>query len=275
MALADILEKVALRRDSLWRQNPGLKHQVEELLVDQKENLPILLERAKANLTAKGCRVLVASTPEEALKHILSLAGQSPVVQAYSPILQGLGLPGKLRQAGVRVTETHFGALAVDLLNQLPAHPDFPAGDLTEEEILKSLASYAGTSGVMGKREILKAVRQQLRPEIEAAPLGISGVSAVIAEHGSLVLGEDQGHMRAVSNLPPVHLTVVSPRQIVPSLDDAVRYLRYQAIESYGRNVQTYLSVISGPSRTADIEFKMVNGVHGPGELYVLFLLYA
>lgn len=273
MALATILEKVAVKRDNLWRQNPGLKQQVEELLAAQKENLPALLERAKASLTGKGCRVLVANTPGEALKHILSLAGKNPVVQAYSPLLQELGLPRRLREVGVSVTETHLGALAVDLLNKVPTHRDFPAGDLTESEILKALATYAGIVEETGKGEILKAVRRRLRPEIETAPLGISGVSAVIADHGSLVLGEDQGHLRAVSNLPPVHLAIVSPSQIVPSLDDAIRFLRYQAIESYGRDVQTYLSIISGPSRTADIEFKMVNGVHGPGELFVLFLL--
>lgn len=272
MALADILQKVALRRDDLWQRNPELKHQVEELLVAQQENLPMLIERAKTNLIAKGCHAQIANTPDEAINHILSITGQSPVVQAYSPLLKELGLTGKLREAGVHVTETHFGALAVDLLNKETAHPDFPAGNFSEEEILASLANYAGTSQKVGKEEVLKRVRQRLRPEIESAPVGISGVSAVIAEHGSLVLGEDQGHIRAVSNLPPIHIALVNPRQIVATLDDAVRYLRYQAIEKYGRDIQTYLSMISGPSRTADIEFKMVNGVHGPGELYVVFL---
>lgn len=273
MALADILEKVALRRDELWRKKPGLKQQVEELLAAQKENLPNLLEQAKTKLTGKGCRVLIASTRDEAIDHILALTGQCQVVQAYSPLLTELGLTRRIRKAGVNVTETHFAALAVDLLGKVPAHPDFPAGNLSEEEILTSLATYAETSEKAGKAEILKAVRQRLRPIIEVAPIGISGVSAVIAEHGSLVLGEDQGNIRAVSNLPPVHIAVVSPYQILSSVDDAVRYLRYQAIESYGRDIQTYVSMISGPSRTADIEFKMVNGVHGPRELYVIFLL--
>ncbi len=272
MALADILKKVALRSDDLWRKNPELKSQVEEMLAARKETFPILLEQAKANLTAKGCSVFSANTSDEALKHILSLTGHGPVVQAYSPLLRELGLSVKLRQAGVQVTETHFAALAIDLLNKVSAHPDFPAGNLSEQEILTSLATYAGVSDKMEKADILKAVRMRLRPEIESAPVGISGVSAVIAEHGTLVLGEDQGHIRAVSNLPPVHIALVSPRQIVASLDDAVRYLRYQAIECFGRDIQTYLSMISGPSRTADIEFKMVNGVHGPGELHVVFI---
>lgn len=272
MALADILAKVALRREEIWCKNPELKQQVEDMLAMQTNNLPILLEKAKSNLTAKGCQVFIANNPEEALKHILFLTGQSSVVQAFSPLLAELGLPGKLRQAGVKVIETNYAALAVDLMNQVTAHPDFPAANLSEKEILSSLAAYAGISEESGKEEVLKAVRQRLRPEIESAPVGISGVSAVIAEHGSLVLGEDQGHVRAVSNLPPVHIALVRPEQIVLTLDDAVHYVRYQAIERYGRDIQTYISMISGPSRTADIEFKMVNGVHGPGELHVVLL---
>lgn len=272
MALAEILARVAGRRENLWRQNPGLKDQVEDMLAGQEKNLPAWLEQAKQNLAAKGCRILTANTSDEALEQILALAGKGPVVQAYSPLLQSLGWPGRLRQAGVTITETNFAALAVDLLNRTTAHSDFPAGDLSGLDIIQALAIYAGMDGETDKEKILRAVRRRLREEAEKAPLGISGVSAVIAEHGSIVLAEDQGHLRAVSNLPPVHVAVVSPRQIVPTLDDAVRFLRYQAIERYGKDIQTYLSVISGPSRTADIEFKMVNGVHGPGELYVLFL---
>jgi len=274
MALQQILAKVEERRKVLWQQYPELPQRVEALQAEREKKLPEWLEQAKANLTVKGCQVVTAATPEDAFAYIRRLAGDGPAVQAYSPLLQQIGLPGWLRQLGIQVTETHLGALAVDLLGLNPAHPDFPAGELEEKEILRALEQYTGIDAHAPKEMILKAVQKLLRQEAERAQLGISGVSAIIAEHGSLVLGEDQGHLRLVSNLPPVHVAVVSPGQIVPTLEDAVRLLRYQAINGYGRDIQTYLSIISGPSRTADIEFKMVKGVHGPRELHVVFLLY-
>lgn len=270
--MQQILSKVEERRKLLWQKYPDLQRRFETLQAEREANLEEWLEQARANLTGKGCQAVTAGTPEAAIEYIRRLAGVGSAVQSYSPLLGQLGLPGRLRQKGVRVTETHLGALAVDLLGREPDLPDFPAGEIEESKFLRALADYSGVGSQSTKENILKAVFKMIRQEAESAHLGISGVSAVIAGHGSLVLGEDQGNVRLVSNLPPVHVAVVAPTQIVPSLDDAVMLLRYQAINSYGRDIQTYLSIISGPSRTADIEFKLVMGVHGPRELHVVFL---
>jgi L-lactate dehydrogenase complex protein LldG len=70
--------------------------------------------------------------------------------------------------------------------------------------------------------------------------------------------------------LPPVHVAIVRPQQILPGLSDLFPLLQG---ESNGlRNLSSAITFITGPSRTADIELKLVVGVHGPQELHVLML---
>lgn len=292
MALDTTLAKVKARRQELWQQNPGLKADIEALLNAQETNLAVWMEKAAQTLTQKGCDVIQVPTLDKAGEVVESLIRQGTVVQAYTPLLAGCGLPQRLREKGIEVVETHLGALAAEWSGREVAHPDFPAGDMETQEILavyraklaldgNATANETGVANAtravennagLERREILLAVRQYLRAKAEQAEFGISGVSAVIAEHGSIVLGEDPGHVRAVSNLPPIHIAIVDPHQIVPTLDDAVHLLRSQAIDHWGRDIQTYLSIISGPSRTADIEFKMVNGVHGPKKVFIILM---
>jgi L-lactate dehydrogenase complex protein LldG len=278
MALEKILAKVEKRRNALWNENQALRAEVETLLRAQKDSLPEWLEKAKRTLAQKGCDVIEAASPAKAGEIVEGLVGKGSVVHAYSPLLMSCGLPKRLQQKGLDVAEMHFGALAAEWAETNAAHPDFPAGQLEEREILeifhkKLYPQSSIPAGVqLDRREILTALRQYLRTKAEKADYGISGVSAVIAEHGSIVLGEDAGHMRAVSNLPPFHIAIVDSRQIVPNLDDAVHLVRSQAINKLGRDIETYLSIISGPSRTADIEFKMVKGVHGPKKVFTILI---
>ena len=103
------------------------------------------------------------------------------------------------------------------------------------------------------------------------AQLGITGVDYAVAETGTCVLLPRSGVSRAVSLLPPIHLAIVETNQVYENLDDlfAMRRLVFQD----GRGeMGSYMSFISGPSRTADIEQTIVVGVHGPKEAYLLLL---
>jgi L-lactate dehydrogenase complex protein LldG len=73
---------------------------------------------------------------------------------------------------------------------------------------------------------------------------------------------------RALSALPPVHLVVAHRPQIVTDLEAAIAVLRQQ----HGESWPSLISIISGPSRTADIEKVLVLGAHGPKRLAVHFV---
>ena len=113
--------------------------------------------------------------------------------------------------------------------------------------------------------------RQELRELLARADLGLSGVDAVIAETGTLMLTARPGQMRGVSLLPPVHVAVARTDQIVATFADALRTAR-QTGEDVQHNLTSCISFVTGPSRTGDIELKLTVGVHGPGELHLVLL---
>ena len=113
--------------------------------------------------------------------------------------------------------------------------------------------------------------RQELRDLLARADLGLSGVDAVIAETGTLMLQAQPGQMRGVSLLPPVHVAVARTDQVVATFADALRTVR-QSGEDMQQNLTSCISFVTGPSRTGDIELKLTVGVHGPGEMHLILL---
>lgn len=100
------------------------------------------------------------------------------------------------------------------------------------------------------------------------AAVGVSGVDYALADTGTLVLLAREGQSRSVSLLPPVHIAIVKPEQIVSGLDDFFPLLR----QEHGSRMSSAVTFITGPSRTADIELTLVIGVHGPQELHIVLL---
>jgi L-lactate dehydrogenase complex protein LldF len=94
-----------------------------------------------------------------------------------------------------------------------------------------------------------------------AIPAGITGASVGIAETGTLVISSGKGQPLSTSLFPEIHFAVIKSSQIVSSLDEALQ------MESVREASSTVL--ITGPSRTADIEMTLTIGVHGPRELIV------
>jgi len=106
------------------------------------------------------------------------------------------------------------------------------------------------------------------RDEMFAADMGISGADYLIAETGSLVLHSSDTQSRSLSLLPPIHLVVAEARQIVADLFDYFGILSKQPSE----RVPSCATLITGPSKTGDIELRLVTGVHGPGELRLILV---
>lgn len=102
-----------------------------------------------------------------------------------------------------------------------------------------------------------------------AADVGITGVEALIAETGSIVQASRPGQPRSLSLLPPAYIAVAERAQVVPDLFD---WFESFPIESRANGLPACLSLITGPSKTGDIELKLVTGVHGPGEVHVVLM---
>ena len=102
----------------------------------------------------------------------------------------------------------------------------------------------------------------------ETIQAGITGCEYLIAHTGSAMVSSAQKSGRQMFIYPPVHIIVASKKQLVKYLDDA-----YSAIqEKYNKNLPSQISIITGPSRTADIEKTLILGAHGPKELHVFIV---
>jgi L-lactate dehydrogenase complex protein LldG len=96
--------------------------------------------------------------------------------------------------------------------------------------------------------------------------VGLTGAYAALADTGSLVVISGPGRGRLASLLPPTHIAVVFAEQLYPSLGP------FLAANPSVADIGANLVVITGPSRTGDIEGTLVLGVHGPGDLHVVLI---
>jgi len=128
------------------------------------------------------------------------------------------------------------------------------------------LSARLAQKGIVCCKEMTDA---ELVPKAAAADIGLSGVDYALADTGTLVLLAGNGRARSISLLPPVHIAVVRPHQVLSGLSDLFPILRRDASMS-GETLSSAITFITGPSRTADIELTLVVGVHGPQELHVL-----
>lgn len=103
-----------------------------------------------------------------------------------------------------------------------------------------------------------------------AVDAGVTDVHAALAETGTLICNSDAAHGRGGSLVPPVHIAIVQRGDILPDLLD---YLR--PIDGRGArptDLPSAQALITGPSKTADIEGILITGVHGPGRVFVLVI---
>ncbi|MGV3661531.1 MAG: LutB/LldF family L-lactate oxidation iron-sulfur protein [Prosthecobacter sp.] len=102
--------------------------------------------------------------------------------------------------------------------------------------------------------------------ELEACSVGVTECDALIAQTGSVLLTARSGGGRALSVLPEHHVVLARRGQLLPDLPAAYDYLH----EFYGSAWASLMTLITGPSRTGDIERILVLGAHGPKKLSIL-----
>lgn len=104
-----------------------------------------------------------------------------------------------------------------------------------------------------------------LRQTILAADVGITSCQWAIAETGTLMMWSRSGRERVASLLPPISISIIERSQIVPDLYDAMAKLH-----ELGTNLPSNVVLITGPSKTGDMELELTTGVHGPGRWIVI-----
>lgn len=108
--------------------------------------------------------------------------------------------------------------------------------------------------------------RRSKLAQLSPVPIGITGTIGALADTGSIAVKNGTARGRLASLLPPIHVALLKADQIVPSID----HLFYAQGDNFAQ--ASNLVLITGPSRTADIELTLTIGVHGPKELHIIIV---
>jgi L-lactate dehydrogenase complex protein LldG len=135
-----------------------------------------------------------------------------------------------------------------------------------------------GASGVASNHPFLQACGipeiagvtanpDNLRNTCATAAVGITSAYCLLAETGTIVLRACPQEPRLISLLPPVHIAVVPQQRLLTNLDEMLS-MTPRPVDSDS----SAMVLITGPSRTGDIEQFLVRGVHGPGAVHVVIV---
>lgn len=216
----------------------------------------------------------IARTVDEALDIIADLCGVGKlIVKGKSMTGEEIGLREHLEENGNEVYETDLGEFIIQQIGSRPMHILSPSIHVPREDVARLFSQVIGEAITPESdiAELVGAAREFLRDKFFQADIGISGANVVAAETGTLFLIENEGNVRLATGAPPVHIALVGMEKLVPTLADAYkvsevtwRYANY--------TVPSYISLVSGPSKTGDIEKVTTYGAHGPKEFHVIFL---
>jgi L-lactate dehydrogenase complex protein LldG len=165
--------------------------------------------------------------------------------------------------------ESHQVAHLAEAVAIIAAHPALIAGEIIVPPNFGQHQQWGAILPLLKSKGI--TIREAGSPSSVAdAPAGLSGAELAIAETGSVLFAENSLEARAVSMLTLTHFVLVRESGLVPTLDDAAVIL--QRLTRIGSDQRHYVSFITGPSRTADIERTLTIGVQGPKALFVIIV---
>ncbi|UCC38930.1 MAG: LUD domain-containing protein [Candidatus Aminicenantes bacterium] len=260
------------KKDVPWEEYKKRAREIKEECI---KHLPDLIQRFSEEARKAGAHVYQVSTPTEALELIEKIARQRNaklIVKSKSMVSEEIGLNSFLDKKGYKVVETDLGEWIIQLAKERPSHITAPALHKTKQEVAELLSQNLQRPIPSDSKEIVRVAREELQKYFIQANLGISGANLAVAESGTLVIISNEGNARLVTSLPPVHVALVTTEKFVETLEQATSIIKALTIASSGLKLTSYVSFITGPSRTTDIEKELVIGVHGPQEVHIIIL---
>ncbi len=274
-ALRKAVRSFRENRDKALKQFPHVEEQ-RKILMERKEavlaHLDDMVKKFRAAAGRMGIKVHMAENVQQGQKILRQIVGSKKlIVKGKSLTCEELDVNGVLEKEGNQVYETDLGEFIVQLLHGRPMHILAPAVNVPKERVAQLFSELAGRELPPDPAELARFARDFLREKFFRADVGISGANAVTADTGSIFLIENEGNIRFATNAPPLHIAVVGIEKILPSFIDGS--LLVEVASRYaGYSAPSYVSIISGPSKTGDIEKVITWGIHGPKEVHVILL---
>lgn len=262
-------------RDALRKFPHTIKmaEEVREIKSRSVAEMEKLAEQAGQAIESNKGKAYIARTAQDALDIIDKLVGKEKklIVKGKSMTGEEVGVREHLEEHGHDVYETDLGEFIIQKMGSRPMHILSPAIHVPKEDVAKLFSKITGKELPADISTLVATARALLREKYFQADIGMSGANVVAADTGTLFIIENEGNIRLATGAPPVHIALIGMEKLVPTLGDAYkvsevtwRYANY--------TVPSYVSMISGPSKTGDIEKVTTYGAHGPREFHVIFM---
>ena len=267
------------KRSNSIKESPSTKRLIERVREIKRysiENNEELFNQTLDSFKRNDIDFKFAKTSQDALDIIDELLLEydcDTLAKAKSNTLGEINLKNHLKDRGIDVVETDLGDRILQLkkTDNKPVHPTGPASHLNISNITDIVNESLDVNLNPEAREIMETVRSDVLKRLENANVGISGANAIASEEGSLVMVHNEGNISIVS-LKDLHIIVAGIDKIVPTLEDAISVVKLETIFATGSYVTSYMNVISGPSKTADIEKKLLKNMYGAEKVVVILL---
>ena len=264
------------KRSSSIKDSPSIKRltsRVQEIKKYSYDHKDELFNQALESFERNGIECRFAKTSQDALDIIDELIEEydaDVIAKAKSNTLGEIDLKNHL---DIDIVETDLGDRILQLkkTDNKPVHPTGPASHLNVDDITSIVNESLDVDVDPEPTEIMKAVRSDVLKRLENATVGISGANAIASEEGSVVMVHNEGNISIVS-LKDLHIIVAGIDKIVPTLEDAISVVKLETVFATGNYVTSYMNVISGPSKTADIEKKLIKNMYGAERVVVILL---
>ncbi|MBQ3472875.1 MAG: lactate utilization protein, partial [Methanobrevibacter sp.] len=262
----------------------ALQERVIEIRKSAIDNNEELIAIAKESLKENDIDCFFAHDDEEARKILLDLINEEIessnidrnevyIAKSKSNTLREIDASQFLEEQGFIIVETDLGDRILQLKkdDNSPVHPTGPASHLTVGDIADIVNEAMDLDLPAEPRPIMEAVRADVLSLIEKSYIGISGSNSIAAEDGAILMVHNEGNISLVQN-KKLHIIVAGIDKLVPMIEDCVSIGKLETAFATGKPLTSYINIVAGPSKTADIEKKILKNMYGAERVAVILL---
>jgi iron-sulfur cluster protein len=228
-----------------------LKDRARKIKEESVRDLSQLIHRLTESVEARGGKVFLARTKEDAtnyIRNVCSAAGAKLIVKAKSITSEEIGLNRVLEDAGIEVAETDLAEFILQVSGEQPSHIVAPAIHRSRERISKLFKEHFKTDKPLDTGEQLtEFARDILREKFLAADVGITGANLLAADEGTVLLVESEGNIRLTTQLPAVHIAIAGIEKIIPSKKEFGTFIELLAASGTGQSLTSYTNILEPP----------------------------
>lgn len=228
-----------------------LKDRARQIKEDSIQNLPELIDTLTKSIIARGGKVFLARSKDQATEYIKSVClaySAKLIVKAKSITSEEIGLNSVLEKNGIEIAETDLAEFILQVSKEQPSHNVAPAIHRSRESISELFKRHFNTDKpIETGEELTEFARDILRQKFLSADIGISGANLIAADEGSILLVESEGNIRLTTQLPAVHIAVSGIEKIISRKKDFGIFIELLAASGTGQSLTSYTNILEPP----------------------------